>query len=104
MLSLGVVRWDPKSRAGAVAVRQNVGLDIKAMQSATRAVGDWARYQNLAGEVDNVETSPVTGTYDWKSYIHEETHIARRRAEESKPAPKKAPALAPPPAPSVFYA
>jgi hypothetical protein len=98
--SLGYTRWDPKARAGAVAVRKS-GVD--GVGQLSQHVSGWARYQNLAGEHDSVETSPITGTYDWRSYIQEETQLARRREEKEKPREKKVQADAPS-APSVFYA
>lgn len=104
MSSLGIVRWDPRNRAGAVAVRKQSAHDIKAVQAVSENVRTWAEYQNLAGEHDNVETSPVTGNYDWRSYLQEETQLAQRREERAKPAPKKADRAAPAPAPSGFYA
>lgn len=79
-------------------------LDTKTMKDVSELVMDWAEYQNLNGECDNVETSPISGTYDWRSYLHEEAAYARRREAKKKPAVEKQPAVAPPPAPSVFYA
>lgn len=101
MNSLGYTRWDPKSRAGAVAVRKP---GMKAVAAVSDHVAGWARYQNLVGEADSVETSPITGNYDWRSYIQEEAQLARRREEKEKPREKKT-ERAPqnPPAPSVFY-
>lgn len=98
-----VVRWDPKSRAGAVGIRVRGALDVKAVEAVAATVDDWADYQNLAGEPDNVETSPVQGTYDWRAYLQEETELARKReAKTVKKQPSRAPA--PPAAPHVFYA
>lgn len=96
---LTYTRWDPSSRAGAVAVRST---GLKNLRTLTDSVSAWASYQNLAGDMDTVETSAVQGIYDWRAYIREETQIARRR-EEKKPASKPERA-APAPAPTVFYA
>jgi hypothetical protein len=90
------VRWDPKTRAGAVAVR--VSGTAKSAEAVSKTVTDWARYQNLTGELDNVETSPVTGTYDWRGYLQEETEAAKRRAPPAKKAEKPAA-----PAPTDYY-
>ena len=84
--SLGYTRWDPKTRAGAVGVRAS---GMQAVEALSTHVGEWARYQNLAGEHDSVETSPISGTYDWRSYIQEEAQFARRREEKEKPREKK---------------
>jgi len=84
-----------------VAVRAK---GMKAVGAISTHVSDWARYQNLAGEHDSVETSPITGNYDWRSYIQEEAQYARRREEKEKPRDKKAERAEQPPAPSVFYA
>ncbi|HWH08368.1 MAG TPA: hypothetical protein VNX21_04150 [Candidatus Thermoplasmatota archaeon] len=85
-----------------MAVRSKRTHDVDAVKAVADNVMRWARYQNLDGEVDNVETSPITGTYDWKAYLHEEAQLARKRENERRP--RKAPAsAAPAPAPSVFY-
>ncbi|HET6406042.1 MAG TPA: hypothetical protein VFH78_15485 [Candidatus Thermoplasmatota archaeon] len=74
------------------------------MAAVSDHVAQWARYQNIVGEADSVETSPITGTYDWRSYIQEEAQYARRREEKEKPRDKRAAAVQQPaPAPSVFY-
>ena len=101
-----VTRWDPASRAGAVAVRARSPTDVEAIQALAENTQEWAKYLDLTGEKDGVETSPTTfkGTYDWRSYIAEEAEIARRRDERAKPAAKKADRPTPPAAPTVFYA
>lgn len=103
MTAKGYTRWDPKTRAGAIAIRANGRYDLKAVESISEHVMDWARYQEIVGEHDSVETSPVRGSYDWRGYLQEETQAARRRDEQTKPREKKAERAAPPPAPSVFY-
>jgi len=100
---LGITRWNPESRAGAVAITPRRPHDAKAIGAVADALRDWAEYQNLAGESDVVESSPIRGTYDWRSYLHEEAAAARQRAERERPAKKPAPAQ-PTAAPSVFYA
>ena len=101
MNSMGSTRWDQKTRAGAVAVRKP---GMKGVAALSDHVAGWARYQNLEGESDSVETSPITGTYDWRAYIQEEAQLARRREEKEKPRDKKAPErVEPAPAPTVFY-
>jgi len=101
-----VTRWDPRTRAGAIAVRTSTRAhDTEALKAVAENVREWASYQKLAGDVDNVETSPITGTYDWRAYIQEEAKLAQQREEratERKPAKKPAPQ--PSAAPSVFYA
>lgn len=89
-----------------MAVKSKGKLDLHAVKAVSSAVMNWAQYQNLAGELDNVETSPVRGTYDWRSYLQEETSLARRRearANRDKKAERPAPAP-PAPAPSNLYA
>lgn len=103
MYAVGVMRWNPESRAGAVAVRQKGKTDVQAVKAVSAAVMDWARYQNLDGEADNVETSSVQGTYDWRSYLHEETGFARRREARARKNERPAPP-APAPAPTNLYA
>lgn len=103
MVQSVITRWDPKSRAGAISVKGG-RLDTRTMQNVSELVADWAEYQNLAGECDNVETSPITGNYDWRSYVREEAAIARRREAKKKPVMEKQAAPPPAPAPSVFYA
>lgn len=103
MSLLAYTRWDPRSRAGAVAVRKKSQHDLHAVEAFSESVGEWAQYQNLAGECDTVERCPVSGTYDWRSYIQEETQLARRR-EEQKPREKKLDRVEPAPAPSGYYA
>ena len=100
--NMGITRWNPQVRAGAIAIRSRQGLDAKALHHATQTVGEWARYQNLSGDLDTIEPSPIQGTYDWRSYLQEESQIAQRR-EERKPREKKTPEIRAP-APSVFYA
>lgn len=86
-------------------MRASSGYDPKAVEKLSDNVSDWAKYQNLAGECDTVETSPVAGPYDWRSYIQEETKLAQRREQEAKPRTKKeAERPAASTAPSVFYA
>lgn len=86
-------------------MRASSAYDPKAVEKLSDNVSDWAKYQNLAGEHDTVETSPVAGPYDWRAYIQEETKLAQRREAESKPRQKKeAERPAPTSAPSVFYA
>jgi hypothetical protein len=99
---LGITRWNPDSRAGAVAITPRRRHDAKAIEAVADALKDWAEYQNLAGETDLVETSPIRGTYDWRAYLHEEARAANERAARERPAKKAAPPSAP--APSVFYA
>lgn len=82
-------RWDPRTRAGAIAVRAKSAHDTEAMKALADNVREWASYQKLAGEIENVETSPITGTYDWKAYLHEEAQAAQARETERKPVPKK---------------
>lgn len=101
---MGFTRWDPRSRAGAIAVKNGRKLDTQSMMDVSELVSDWAEYQNLNGECDNVETSPISGTYDWRAYVREEAAYARRREAKKKPAMEKQPVAAPAPAPSVFYA
>lgn len=96
-----VTRWDPEGRAGAVLVRTKRAHDLEAVKAVADSVKDWAQYQQLGGEVDNVETSPITGTYDWKSYIHEEAEYAKKRAGERRPRKAADAGVA---APTVFYA
>lgn len=103
MKLLGITRWNPESRAGAIAITPRRRYDAKAIGAVADALQDWAEYQNLAGESDNVESSPIQGTYDWRAYIQEEARAAKQRADRERPA-KKAPAAEPAPAPSVFYA
>jgi len=95
-------RWNPESRAGAIAISPRRGVDVKATERIAQTINGWAQYQNLEGESDSVETSPVQGTYDWRAYLHEETRAASERERASRPAKKEAPKSAP--APSVFYA
>lgn len=99
-----VTRWNPKSRAGAVSVRPSRAHDLEATRALHQNVADWARYQSLAGETDAVETSPITGNYDWRSYLQEEAQLARRREESRAPREKKQERPAPTAAPSTFYA
>lgn len=96
------MRWDPESRAGAVAVRSKRSHDVDAVKAVSDSVMSWAQYQNLAGELDNVESSPITGTYDWKAYIQEETELARKREGDRRPR-KASAGQAPTLPPSVFY-
>lgn len=103
MKLLGITRWNPESRAGAVAINPRRQHDAKAIGQVADALRDWAEYQNLAGESDNAETSPIQGNYDWRAYLHEEAHAAKQRADRERPV-KKAPPQTPSPAPSVFYA
>ena len=77
---------------------------MKAVETISDHVADWAKYQNLAGECDTVESSTISGNYDWRSYIQEEAQLARRREEQEKPRAKKAERPATPAAPTVFYA
>lgn len=93
-----VTRWDPSSRAGAVAFRPKNKYDV---QDVHDAVNEWASYQNLAGDADFVETSPVTGNYDWKGYLLEESKLAQKRSEKRGPKTERAPT---PPAPHGYYA
>lgn len=74
------------------------------MESISDHVADWAKYQNLAGEHDTVESSTISGNYDWRSYIQEEAQLARRREEQDKPRLKKAERSSAPAAPTGFYA
>jgi len=93
-----VTRWDPSSRAGAVAFRAKSKYDV---QDVHEAVNDWASYQNLGGDADNVEASPVAGNYDWRGYLLEEAKLAEKRATKRGAKAERAP---PEPAPTVFYA
>ena len=106
MKSVGATRWNPESRAGAMAVKSKGKIDLDAVKTVSSAVMNWAQYQNLAGEHDTVETSTVRGNYDWRSYIQEETSIARRReARANRDKKPERPAPVPPaPAPSNLYA
>ena len=105
MKPTGIVRWDPKSRAGAVAIRRERSFDVQSVSDTTDLVMDWASYQNLAANVDNVETSKFRGKYDWRSYLREEADIAREReAARAKSRPKPQERAAPAPAPSSLYA
>lgn len=97
----GFVRWDPSSRAGAIAVKPRGRHDMRAMGDVTDAVMDWASYEDLGANVDNAETSTIRGTYDWRAYLKEEAELARKR--DAKPA-KKPEAPAPAPAPNQLYA
>lgn len=100
-------RWDPRSRAGAVAVRRARPHDMMAVSNVADVVMDWASYVNVAGTLDNVETSAIQGTYDWRSYLQEEAEVARQReaARARQRDRDKKPARAPtPPAPAQLYA
>lgn len=101
---MAYTRWDPKTRAGAIAIRAEKRCDVRAVESISDHVQDWAKYQDLDGEHDSVETSPIRGSYDWRSYLQEETQMARRREQQAKPREKKVDRAPPAPAPSVFYA
>lgn len=83
-------------------VRSRKATDLGAVKAVADSVQRWADYQNLSGEYDNVETSPIVGTYDWKAYLHEEAKLAQRREGERKPRKSTAPP-APSPAPSALY-
>lgn len=102
-MSVSVTRWDPESRAGAVAVRVKKRRDYAAMRAMADTIQEWAEYTEMDGELDNVETSPITGTYDWRAYLREEADYARRREAASQAQGKKV-ARSPPPAPPGFYA
>lgn len=104
MTELAVMRWDPRSRAGAVAVSKKGSIDVKAVEALSKNVAEWAKYQSLAGEGDNAEAAPVQGTYDWRAYIQEEVQAARRRDESERKPRKAASPATPTSAPSVFYA
>lgn len=103
---MGITRWDPRSRAGAVAVRQTkTQVDVRATRALTQAVADWATYQGLAGDMDAVETSPIQANYDWRSYLHEEAAIAQKREDRLRAREKKSERAPPPaPAPTHYYA
>lgn len=79
-----VTRWDPRTRAGAVAVRSKSAIDADAMRAIAETIHDWARYQDLAGDVECAETSPIVGTYDWKAYLQEETQLAQARDQREQ--------------------
>ena len=85
-------------------MRRSSPHDVKAVEAFSENVSDWARYQNLGGEHDTVEKCPVAGTYDWRAYIQEETELARKREEQSKPREKKAERAEPAPVPAGYYA
>lgn len=80
--------------------------DLKAIEAISETVSDWAYYSDVEGEADSVETSPIIGTYDWRSYLEEETRAANARARqrEAKQREKKPERAPPTSAPSVFYA
>lgn len=103
---MGVVRWDPRGRAGAVAVTPQRTFDMHAISDMADVVMDWAAYQNVGANVDNVEASRSQGTYDWRAYLQEEAEIAQEReAEREKSRSTKKPlARPPPPAPTHLYA
>lgn len=77
--------------------------DVRAAKALSESVRNWASYQNLAGEDDCVETSLITGTYDWRAYLREEATLAQRREERNRPREKKVERAAPAPAPSHLY-
>jgi hypothetical protein len=93
-----ITRWDPSSRAGAVAFQSKSRYDVRDVH---QAVADWASYQNLGGDLDSVEPSSVAGPYDWKAYLLEESTLAQKRSGKRAP---KAERPARGPAPSAFYA
>lgn len=100
-------RWDPRTRGGAIAIRRTRLHDAEALSDTTDVVMDWASYVNLGGALDNVETSTIQGTYDWRSYLREEAEMARQREAERTRATEKTkkPARPPtPPAPNSLYA
>ena len=75
------------------------------LQEVHETLMDWASYQNLGGDLDNVEVCPIAGTYDWRVYIQEEARIAQKRDEaRASKREKKRDGPAPTTAPSVFYA
>lgn len=78
--------------------------DVRAVEAISENVDDWARYQNLSGECDTVETSPVSGTYDWRSYLQEETQLAQRREERARSREKKPERPEPTKPPAGYYA
>jgi hypothetical protein len=98
---LAIARWNPDSRAGAIAVRPRGAHDVKCVERISNVVQDWASYQNLSGETDSAETVTVSGPYDWRADLHEAAEQARRDVGQ-KPAKKTERAA--PAAPSVFYA
>lgn len=96
-----MMRWDPSSRAGAVAIRAKSRYDV---QEIHEAIADWASYQNLGGDLDHIETSPVAGNYDWKGYLLEESKLAQERTAKRASAKPARPAPTPDAAPSTYYA
>ena len=86
-----VTRWDPESRAGAVSIHG--ASKVRCLEEVSTTVTDWARYLDLTGELDSVETSSISGRYDWRSYVQEETEIAmkRDRPRDAKDEPAAAP-------------
>lgn len=102
-----MARWDPHSRAGAVAVVRKQGHEAQAISDTADIIMDYARYEKLDGSLDNVETSKVRGTYDWRAYLQEEAEAARGRQAErarTREKEKKPQARPPAPAPSHLYA
>lgn len=100
-----MARWDPQSRAGAVAVARKEGHTAQAISDTADIITDYARYEKLEGSLDNVETSKVRGVYDWRAYLQEEAEAARgRQAERMRRSDKKPQARPPPPAPTTYYA
>ena len=85
-------------------MRKNGRFDYGAQKDLVESVNDWATYQNLAGDADNVETSPITGHYDWRSYLREEAEIAHRREQKTRARDRKPERPSPPPAPTHLYA
>lgn len=96
---------DKTSRAGAVMIRKKRPFDVEAVSDMTAALEEMAQSHELSTDYDSVEPSEVTGTYDWKAYLHEEMAEARRRhgerTKDREPAKKPTVQKAPP---SIFYA
>lgn len=91
------IRWDPKSRAGAMSIHPKHNLDVDALKNLAENLQEVASYQEMGGgEWDTHEPSPVAGTYDWRGYLREESEIAWRREQARTRANER---RAPPPKP-----
>lgn len=100
-----VTRWDPSTRAGAVAVKRKHRFDFVALQSEAENLSEWAAYEDTAGEFESHEPSPETGTYDWRSYLREEAALAKHREDRRRARDKRGGApVPPPPPPDGLYA
>lgn len=86
------LRYDPRTAAGAIALRPRSAHDVDALRDRAATVHEWAVGQSLADDRTHVRVSRMGEVPSWREHLRRQTE---RAAKSAKAAPTRSASPAP---------